>query len=150
MKKDFTLAILVFVMLAISVRGQEDCCRVNTITTLGTSTVNITPDIAEISITANAYNTTSAAALSNANILVDALIAVFDSFNITADDYSTSSITLTQQINYSYSPYYVIGQSAQQTILLTVTDLPNLSNIIKGISNVNVQINFVQFYTSNP
>jgi uncharacterized protein YggE len=117
---------------------------------LGTSTVNITPDIAEISITANANDTTSAAALSSVNTLVDSLIAVFDSLNIPAADYSTSSITLTQQINYYLSPYQVIGQSAQQTILLTVNDLSNLENIIKGISNVNVQINSLQFYTSNP
>jgi uncharacterized protein YggE len=46
MIKDFSLAIFVFLLLAITVKAQEDCCTVNTITTIGTSSVNITPDIA--------------------------------------------------------------------------------------------------------
>jgi uncharacterized protein YggE len=150
MIKHFSLSIFFLFLLAMTIQAQEDCCAVNTITTIGTSTVNITPDIAQISITANGNGTVSAAALSQVNTLINSLLAIFKSLNISATDYSTSSISITQQFNYSYSPYQIVGAIAQQTIILTVKNLSNLGNIIKSISNVNVQIDYLQYYSSNP
>jgi uncharacterized protein YggE len=136
-------------LLIVGSLAQASCCSVNTINIIGAGSVSLTPDIASISITVSKNGTTTLEALSNLNIQVNQLLAIFKAQNIPAANYSTSSITLDQVYNYNTTPYKIIAQTASQTFSLTYGNVNGVTALLGLIGKVNVNIDSLSFGASN-
>jgi len=129
---------------------QESCCSANTISIVGNGLVNVTPDIAQINVGVVAFGHTSSIALSNANKQIYLVLAYLKANNIPAANFSTSSINLNPQYDYSTSVAVIVGQLASQTLSLTLGNINNLGNFISGLGAINnVTIDGLSFSKSD-
>lgn len=108
MNKIFVLS-LCLIALTLS---QPNCCQVNTISTTGNGQVNVAPDIATISVGVSETAATTIAALSKANAKISQLTTLLASSSIPTTDYSTSSISINPQYDYTNGSAVLTGQSA--------------------------------------
>lgn len=121
------------------------CCDANTLAIQGAATVQVAPDLATFTVSASGYGATSLAALSNLNKLITQASAVLQGAGLPTSNYTTSSINLYPQYNYTDSLTILIGQQASQSLQVTVGNLNlnknklgQLATSLAAINNLTV------------
>jgi len=147
----YTILIFAFIALVIS---QESCCRLQTLSVQGNGRVSIDPDIASLTLYANADGKTSAEALSKVNGIIQKATVILQTFGLPKANYTTSSINLNPQYNYTQSGYAIlIGQQASVSLTVTTGNLNSKNRVgalYTALSNINnISISGLTFDTSN-
>jgi uncharacterized protein YggE len=130
------------------------CCDANTLQIVGAATVQVQPDLAQFTVSAEGDGATSASALTNVNKLISQAMAILKSYGLPAANYTTSSIDLSPQYNYSNGYSQLVGQQATQTLAVTVGSLSTNKNILGSIATAlsyvnNLTISGFSFTASN-
>jgi uncharacterized protein YggE len=114
----------------------------------GTGSVNISPDIAYISLGVITEETDSQTALAKNNVLIDAITKAVKSFGVTGRDIQTDRFNIYPKYNYNNynSDNSITGYSVNNVIKVTVRNLDNLGKIldaaIKAGANSSTNISF--------
>lgn len=144
------LTLLAVATLLILSSAQDSQCTINTFSIVGNGQVYITPDIAVISISASGSGASASLALSNLNTQVSAIIKAFNTLKIPTGNYSTSTITIYTQYNYSTNPYTITGSQASQTLQLTIGASVTLVGLLQAIGNItNVSVSYIIYDVRN-
>ncbi len=130
------LLLVSITLLILSVKTQDSQCIIDTYKIQGNGKVNITPDIAVFSVTANGNGPTAAVALANVNSGIAAIVAAFKAQGIPTANYSTSTITIYDVYNYNTVPYTITGSQAAQTLQLTVGTSNNITKLLDTLSKI--------------
>jgi uncharacterized protein YggE len=141
-------------LLALSA-AQNACCDLNTLSLSGAGAVSVDPDIAQFTVYATSFGSTSAVALSKVNSLIVQVSTILTSKGIPTANFSTSGINLYPQYNYTDAGVAVlIGQQASISLQVTVGSI-NLNKQLVGqlvtdISAVNnISLSGISFSNSN-
>ncbi len=137
-----TLTFIAIAVLLFSSVQAYDCCDANTIDIIGSGSVEVKPDIATFSVSAEGFGKTSSSALANVNKLINQAMNVLKNYGLPTSNYTTSSINLSPQYNYTGSLTVLIGQQASQTLKVTIGNLPTaganlLGKIATSLANLN-------------
>ena len=121
------------------------CCDANTLTIQGAGTVQVNPDIAKFSVSTTVSGETSVAALSSLNKIIGQASLVLRNAGLPTSNYTTSSINLNPQYNYTDSLAILIGQQASQSLQVTVGNinvkkdlLSQLATSLAAVNNLTV------------
>lgn len=104
------LTFIAFAVLLIAGAQAYGCCDANTIDITGAGSVQVNPDIATFSVSAQGYGKTSASALTNVNRLINQAMNVLKNYGLPTANYTTSAINLNPQYNYTGSITVLVGQ----------------------------------------
>lgn len=108
--------ILILGFLFIVATYSYSCCDAKTLAISGAATVKITPNHVSFTVTATSYGKTSLLALSNMNGLISQASSVLQAAGLPTGNYTTSSINLYPQYEYSNSMTVLVGQQASQSL----------------------------------
>jgi uncharacterized protein YggE len=114
----------------------------------GTGSVNISPDMAYISLGVITEEIDSQTALAKNNIIIDAVTKAVKSFGVDDNDIQTDRFSIYPKYNYNNykSDNSIIGYSVNNVINVTVRNLDNLGKIldaaIKAGANNSTNISF--------
>ena len=146
------LFLLVETISALNTVGRPDFPATNTITVSGTGNVQKAPDVARLTFTVLHDATTVAAAQAEVTKQANAVIEYVKDQEIPEKDIKTLSYNISPQYSYpnpcppgSACPVYsdnrpkIIGYQVSQTVEVTVRDLDNVSPLIGGLGERNVQ-----------
>ena len=129
--------IFAFIFLAIA---QNSCCELNTLSIVGSSRVSTNPDLASFTIYASANGKTSKEALSRVNTIIQKSSGILDAYGLPKANYSTSSLNLYPQYNYTNGFSVLIGQQASLSMKVTIGKL-NSKNKVGSIYNALSVVN---------
>jgi len=147
--------ILPLLVLLVLSQAQNNCCDLNTLTIAGAGAVEVDPDIAQFSVYASDFGTTSAIALSNVNKIINKVTTILSNKGVPVSNYSTTSINIYPQYNYTTSGITIlIGQQASISLQVTIGNLVAnkqiIGQIVTDISAVNnITISGLTFSNSN-
>jgi uncharacterized protein YggE len=146
--------IILLVLLA-AYNAQNACCQNNVLSIIGAGTVSSDPDIGQFTVSATAFGTTSALALSSVNAIISQVSGILAAKGLPKANYTTSAINLYPQYNYTTDGIAIlIGQQASESLSVTVGNLNQnkqlIGQIITALSNVNnITISGLTFSNSN-
>jgi hypothetical protein len=104
------LTLVIFTIIALAT-SQDSCCLQNVLSIVGNGKVSVDPDIATFTIYISRNGKTSSEALSKVNAIVQKATGILTAFGLPKANYSTSSINLYPQYNYTQSGLAIlIGQ----------------------------------------
>ena len=147
------LIITVLAIIALTI-AQDSCCSQNALSIVGSGRVSVNPDIATFTLYASENGKTSAEALSKVNAVIQKATAILTTFGLPKANYSTSSINLYPQYNYTQGGFAIlIGQQASLSLSITAGNLDRknkVGTIYSALSAVNnISISGLTFDTSN-
>ena len=144
----FIFAIISFVI------AQDFCCQQHLLSIVGSGKISIDPDIAIFSLYASANGKTSKEALSKVNSIIQKATGILLAFGLPKANYSTSSINLYPQYNYSQDGFAIlIRQQASISLSITTGNLDSKNKVgalysaLSGLNNIS--ISGLTFDTSN-
>lgn len=133
-----TLALSIFFIVSVY---SYSCCDSNTLSITGAATVQVAPDLATFTVSATAFGKTSILALSNMNNILSQATKVLQNAGLPLANYTTSSINLYPQYNYSNSMTVLVGQQATQSLKVTLGNLNTNKNTLSQIATSLGSIN---------
>ncbi len=146
---------ILILALLVLYNAQAPCCQNNVLSIVGAGSVSSDPDIAQFTVSASAFGKTSAIALSSVNSIINQVTAALAARGLPKGNYSTSSINLSPQYNYTESGVaLIIGQQAYSSLSVTVGSLNQnkalIGQIITSLANINnITISGLTFSNSN-
>lgn len=103
----------------------------------GSATVTLTPDMASFSISVSETGQTTREAQQQANAkMQDIYDILHEGFGIVAEDIRTTSMSLYPEYRYEDGQQILVGQTASQSISVTVHRLDDLALIVDRLSSV--------------
>jgi uncharacterized protein YggE len=133
-----TLALSIFFILSVS---SYSCCDSNTLYVTGAATIQVAPDLATFTVSAIGFGRTSILALSNVNSILSQATRVLQTAGLPLANYTTSSINLYPQYDYSNSTTVLVGQQATQSLKVTLgnlnTNRNTLSQLATSLGSIN-------------
>lgn len=102
-------SIFIFAIISLVI-AQDSCCQQQALSIVGSGKVSIDPDIATFTLYASANGKTSKEALSKTNSIIQKATGILLAFGLPKSNYSTSSINLYPQYNYTNGFAILIGQ----------------------------------------
>lgn len=134
-------SILVTFVLAFAAQAGLSCCDQDTLSIAGAGTVEVDPDIVHFSISVTQKGKTSSIALSKANQLIAQATQVLRGFGLPPANYSTSSLSINPEYNYSNGTSFLVGQQASQTLKVTIGRLTQnqdtIGKIVVALSRID-------------
>lgn len=147
------ILIFTFITLFVITIAQDSCCQQQALSIVGSGRVSIDPDIATFTVYATANGKTSSEALSKVNGIIQKATGILQPFGLPRTNYSTSSINLYPQYNYTGGFSILIGQKASVSLKITAGNL-NSRNIVGSLYSAlsvlnDISISGLTFDTSN-
>jgi uncharacterized protein YggE len=120
---------------------QGSCCLDNSIIVNGQGTVKVQPDIAIVNVGITNTAKTSQQASINVADKIDEIRKILAKNKIPKDDIQTQSLSIYPQYEYPDGKMQLVGQTASQTLSVTVRGIDknggNLGSIIDQLVTVN-------------
>jgi uncharacterized protein len=121
----------------------------------GTGVITVTPDVAQITLGVRSQQTSVAAAQTQANAAMNAVMAVLKTNNIADKDIKTSQFNISQVYTYNNSTGQstVTGYSVTNTVSVKIRDLTKVGSIIDAVAAAggdNTVINGISFLVDDP
>ncbi|CAM6001345.1 unnamed protein product [Sphagnum balticum] len=147
-----SIAFLIAALILLA--SSQDSCLLNTVSIIGAGQVKVNPDTATFIITVNGEGLNSAQALSNVNTIIAKVTSILKANGIPSANYSTSSISLNPNYNYSSGNAVLVDQAASQSLTVTIGSLSSsqtlLGNLLTSLGNVNnITIGSLTFLNGN-
>ncbi len=116
----------------------------------GAGTVKVQPDIAYLNVGISVNDKTSTLVTQLAATKINQAISILTANKIKSSDYETTFISVNPQYNYESGNAVVVGQTASQTMKVTIRNLgkngETIGTLIDQLSTINgIQINGVTF-----
>lgn len=151
MKRTRIIALLLglsLMMLFSSCVTDKDLVR--TIEVSGTSSITLAPDIATFSIQVSEKGETTSEAQQLANTKLAQLLEVIKSYGVGEDDIKTTSLNLRPSYKWIDGQQILEGQTASQSLTVTVRNLDSLGLMIDQMGKVTgIYLNSVQMDREN-
>lgn len=131
-----------FIVVALVALAFLTGCRSTTgdymsVSVSGSATVTLTPDMASFSISVSETGQTTWEAQQMANAkMQDIYDILHDDFGVVAEDIRTTSMSLYPEYRYEDGQQILVGQTASQSISVTVHCLDDLAPIVDSLSSV--------------
>ncbi len=119
--------ILVLALCAISVSALADD---NTVTAIGTGTVQLVPDMATFSIGINTQDALVSTAQAANNAAMEAILTALTNLGVNKDDLQTNSFSVYPVYDYTESTPVVTGYEVSNTVTVVVRDLSQLPSLL--------------------
>lgn len=129
--------IVALVALAVLTGCQSTAEDYMSVSVSGSATVTLTPDMASFSISVSETGQTTWEAQQQANAkMQDIYDILHEGFGIVAEDIRTTSMSLYPEYRYEDGQQILVGQTASQSISVTVHRLDDLALIVDRLSSV--------------
>ena len=129
--------IVALVALAVLTGCQSTAEDYMSVSVSGSATVTLTPDMASFSISVSETGQTTWEAQQQANAkMQDIYDILHEDFGIVAEDIRTTSMSLYPEYRYEDGQQILVGQTASQSISVTVHRLDDLALIVDRLSSV--------------
>lgn len=129
--------VVALVALAFLTGCQSTTVDYMSVSVSGSATVTLTPDMASFSISVSETGQTTWEAQQMANAkMQDIYDILHDDFGIVAEDIRTTSMSLYPEYRYEDGQQILVGQTASQSISVTVHRLDDLAPIVDSLSSV--------------
>lgn len=129
--------IVALVALAVLTGCQSTAEDYMSVSVSGSATVTLTPDMASFSISVSETGQTTREAQQQANAkMQDIYDILHEDFGIVAEDIRTTSMSLYPEYRYEDGQQILVGQTASQSISVTVHRLDDLAPIVDRLSSV--------------
>ncbi len=129
--------VVALVALAFLTGCQSTTVDYMSVSVSGSATVTLTPDMASFSISVSETGQTTWEAQQMANAkMQDIYDILHDDFGIVAENIRTTSMSLYPEYRYEDGQQILVGQTASQSISVTVHRLDDLAPIVDGLSSV--------------
>lgn len=129
--------VVALVALAFLTGCQSTTVDYMSVSVSGSATVTLTPDMASFSISVSETGQTTWEAQQMANAkMQDIYDILHDDFGIVAEDIRTTSMSLYPEYRYEDGQQILVGQTASQSISVTVHRLDDLAPIVDNLSSV--------------
>lgn len=124
--KKMVLALMVAMVLALPMLALAD----GELTVIGTATVTLTPDMAELSVGVETHAETVNEAVSGNSDTLRAVIDALAAMSIDEGDISTNSYYVGMDYNYAMSPAALTGYYVSNTLNVVVRDIEQIGDVI--------------------
>ena len=112
--------------------------NVGTVTVAGQSSVSISPDMASFSVSVESTAETTGEAQAATNERMDEVYRILmDDYGISGEDLRTTAMSLYPEYRYEDGQQVLIGQTASQSVSVTVHELDDLAPIVDSLSTVS-------------
>lgn len=108
-----------------------------TVSVSGNATVRLAPDIADFTVSISETADTTREAQQLVNDKMSAVYGILKGYGISEDDLTTASMSLSPVYSWIDGKQELTGQSARQSISVTLRDISLLANIIDSLSAVS-------------
>ena len=137
MRKSGILIVLA-VLLALLTGCQSSQTAFRTVTVSGKGSVTLTPDMASFSVSIEETADTTSQAQSGANAKMAEITSILEGqYGILAEDIRTTGMSLYPSYRYQDGEQILIGQTASQSLSVTVHRLDDLAPIVDSLSSVS-------------
>lgn len=137
MRKSGILIVLA-VLLALLTGCQSSQTALRTVTVSGEGSVTLTPDMASFSVSIEETADTTNQAQSQANAKMAEITSILEGqYGIVAEDIRTTGMSLYPSYRYQDGEQILIGQTASQSLSVTVHKLDDLAPIVDSLSSVS-------------
>lgn len=132
------ILIVLAVLLSLLTGCQSSQTAFRTVTVSGEGSVTLTPDMASFSVSIEETADTTSQAQSGANAKMAEITSILEGqYGILAEDIRTTGMSLYPSYRYQDGEQILIGQTASQSLSVTVHRLDDMAPIVDSLSSVS-------------